>query len=415
MNLQDVLAVGALAVGLLALPAAWAQVRSTRKVDGKDTFRAHLVSLRGDQLRLTQQALGRSPERWRVGDFPMLVRAEWIPDAPFDLSEISIEWQQDEHDDDALDAARQSASKVLSKLRLGLVDRYSTALAEIAEMNNLFDGKIYRLVDVELTPEIKRMAFTESSYFAYLDTSEVLALEAECLVATKKRIDRAGSHRRSLGDPFDFRNRVVSLGIDTLTIRVTGQCAGFFLHRRDPRQVVNNANLIGVIPAGEFTPSDVSSEALMNDLDIWKNIMREYAEEMLGVEDALGQSGRWIDYAAESPYRELNDARANGLLKVKVLGLGIDPLPWKPELLTVCIIESQAFDAIFADVPKRNDEGLILRGNGKDGLPFDAATIARYCKDHNISPNTKALLQLAWRFRAELGLGERKPGASTHP
>src|ERR1700730_3166606 len=387
MNLQDILALilalGALVVGILALPAARAQVLSTRKVDGKDAFRAHLVSLRGDQLRLTRQALDRSPERWRGGGFPMLARSAWIPDAPFDLSEISIRWQKEGHNDEALEAARHSASELLSKLRLGLVDRYSTALTEIAGMNGLFDGKIYRLVDAELTPETKRMTFAESSYFAYLDTSEVLALEAEFLVANKKRIDRAGSHRRSLGNPFDFRNRVVSLGIDTLTIRVAGQYAGFFLHRRDPKQVVNNADLIGVIPAGEFTPSDVSGEALMNDLDIWKNIMREYAEEMLGVEDALGQGGRWIDYAAESPYRELNDAKANGLLKVKVLGLGIDPLPWKPELLTVCIIDAQSFDAIFAAMPKRNDEGIILTGNGKDGLPFDAATVARYCKDHN--------------------------------
>lgn len=168
--------------------------------------------------------------------------------------------------------------------------------------------------------------------------------------------------------------------------------------------MVNNAGLLGLIPAGEFAPSDVSSEAFVNDLDIWRNIMREFAEELLGADDAQGQGGRWIDYGAISPYQDLERARSNGKLRIKVLGLGIDPLVWKPELLTVCLIDSEEFDAIFAPVPTRNEEGTILMGNGRDGLPFTARTVARYCAEGSISPNAKATLQLAWRFRAELGL-----------
>jgi hypothetical protein len=291
----------------------------------------------------------------------------------------------------------------MSALQLGDITNYSTALTRVAGMTSLFDGKIYRLVDADLKSDSKQMAFTESSYFAYLDSSEVLAFET-ARVASKRWPSGRKTHRRHLADPFDFRNRVVGLGIDTLTIRSCGDKAGFFLHRRDPSRVVNNAGQIGLIPAGEFTPSDLSIETTENDFDLWKNIMREYAEEFLGFVDAQGQGGRWLDYVKEAPYRQLADAKARGKLKVKVLGLGLDPLPWKPELLTVCVIEAQSFDAIFGRMVRRNSEGLILAGGGKEGLPFDAVTIERYCKDDDISLNAKACLQLAWRFRADLRL-----------
>lgn len=406
MDLQDAVTIAALAVGVLALPAAWAQVRSTRKTDGNATFRTRLASLRRDQLRLTRQVLEDSPAEWRIDLFPMLTRPDWIPESPFDLSDISILWQPKGDDEDELRSSRRSAAKVLANLGLGKNIQYSTALSEIAGITSLFDGRIYRLLDVLITAESKRMLFTESSYFAYLDTCELLAFESELAKARKNLNSHRRSYRKKLANPFNFHNRTVGLGVDTLTIRTDGEHVGFFLHRRDPKRVVNNADLIGAIPAGEFAPSDVSNEAVMNDLDIWRNIMREYAEEMLGIDDAQGQGARWIDYANDSPYRELNEARKSGRLRVRVLGMGIDPLPWKPELLTVCVIDSQAFDSIFAPVPKRNDEGLILSGNGRDGLPFDAATVAQYCDDENISPNTQALLQLAWKFRAELGLGD---------
>jgi hypothetical protein len=105
-----------------------------------------------------------------------------------------------------------------------------------------------------------------------------------------------------------------------------------------------------------------------------------------------------------SSVERLADAKASGKLKVKVLGLGLDPLPWKPELLTVCVIDSQPFDVIFGRMIRRNSEGLILTGGGKEGLPFDAATVERYCQDDDISPNAKACLKLAWQFRADLRL-----------
>jgi hypothetical protein len=398
MTLQDYLAAGALVAGVLALPAAWAawsSWRTARRAGGKDRFREQLQSLRDNQEELTRRMLAASPEHLRQPDLPVLTKPEWARVVPFDLAEVRIEWRDEKLDDIA--QFRRASSKVLAKAQIAPITRYSTALIELAGLTRLFDGVIYRLVEVELTSDTKRMVFAHSTYFADLDTSEVLAFEAQ----TSRRLP----YRRRLKDPFDFRKRVAGLGIDTLTIRRDGERAGFFLLQRDPKNVVNNASMIGVIPAGEFTPSDVSREAVSRDLDLWKNIMREYAEEMLGVPDAQGQGGRWIDYASESPYWELEMARATGHLQVKVLGLGVDPLPWKTELLTVCVIEADVFDRVFAPVPARNEEGIIIAGDRRNGLPFDATTVERYCRAHNVSPNTQACLRLAWRHRTELGLG----------
>ncbi|GAA3662602.1 hypothetical protein GCM10022267_56000 [Lentzea roselyniae] len=398
MTLQDYLAAGALAAGVLALPAAWAawsSWRTARQAGGKARFRDQLQSLRDNQRALTRRMLAASPEHLRQSNLPVLTRPEWMRLVPFDLADVKIEWLDESFDDVA--KFRRASAKVLDKIQIAPITRYSTALIEIAGLTRLFDGVIYRLVDVELTADSKRMVFTRSTYFADLDTSEVLAFEAQT--------SRRRSYRRRLRDPFDFRKRVAGLGIDTLTIRRDGERAGFFLLQRDPKNVVNNASMIGVIPAGEFTPSDVSGEAVSRDLDLWKNIMREYAEEMLGVPDAQGQGGRWIDYASESPYWELEMARATGQLQVKVLGLGVDPLPWKTELLTVCVIDAEVFDEVFAPVPARNEEGIIIAGDRRNGLPFNEATVDRYCRAHNVSPNTEACLRLAWQHRAELGLG----------
>jgi hypothetical protein len=55
---------------------------------------------------------------------------------------------------------------------------------------------------------------------------------------------------------------------------------------------------IHVIPAGEFTPSDVGLQAQSEDFDLWRNIMREYAEEFLDVEEAYSRGGHTIELAA---------------------------------------------------------------------------------------------------------------------
>jgi hypothetical protein len=402
MSLVEWLATGGPILAALGATSATIAIQKARKDKQEQRFRDVYGSVHGNSPHLRRRVLEQSEHR-PVPSTSLLTKPGWFPEAPYDLDDIAIVWV------DRARRPREPASrKVLPAARLGRRSTYSSALKEVAGLHGLFDGPIYRLLDAHLEVGDKRMTFTESSYFEYLDTTEVLAFEAARRERSRQRIDGRGTYRRKLADPFSFRNHVVSLGINTLTLRVDENRAGFFLLRRDPTHVVNNSTMVCAIPAGEFTPSDLTSEALENDRDLWKNIMREYAEEFLGDADAVGQGGRWIDYSAESPYAELNHAKETGGLRIKILGFGIDPLTWKPELLTVCLIDSEVFDTVFAKMVDRNDEGLLLTGSNRRGLRFDATTVRRYCEDERTSPDASACLQLAWQFRRELGLADEE-------
>jgi len=49
--------------------------------------------------------------------------------------------------------------------------------------------------------------------------------------------------------------------------------------------------------------------------------MREFAEEFLGKDDALGKSGKATNCETDSPYRELEAGRRTGKVQAMVLGL----------------------------------------------------------------------------------------------
>ena len=58
-------------------------------------------------------------------------------------------------------------------------------------------------------------------------------------------------------------------------------------------------------------------------------MMREYAEEILNMDEVRQGHGAPIDYAAQSPFRELQEARTGGLVRPYLLGIGLDAASWK--------------------------------------------------------------------------------------
>src|SRR5262249_46748273 len=138
----------------------------------------------------------------------------------------------------------------------------------------------------------------------------------------------SGPYRRQLRDPFNLATRKCAIGFSVLTVRQAPNELSFFLHRRDGR-VSTAKNRTGLIPAGEFQPSDDSGLSVRNDLDLWPAMMREYAEELLGMEEARFRRGAPIDYNRELPFRELQAARRRGTIRPYVIDVRIDPLSWK--------------------------------------------------------------------------------------
>jgi hypothetical protein len=82
--------------------------------------------------------------------------------------------------------------------------------------------------------------------------------------------------------PFNLTRRIVVRSIDTLTIRRSSSSATFLLHQRDPGRVAVCGGMFHVMPAGVFQPSSVSPRACSHDFDLWRNMQREFSEELLG-------------------------------------------------------------------------------------------------------------------------------------
>jgi hypothetical protein len=135
-------------------------------------------------------------------------------------------------------------------------------------------------------------------------------------------------------------------------------------------------------------------------------MVREYAEEFLGLDHAQGQP---IDLRESDRLRRtialLDHAYATNDVVVRFLGIGLDPLTWKPEILMIAIFEPRTFDHIFAKIVRVNNEGRLVFDDDRRraGIPFTEENVRHRTEGRMLSAG-RACRQLAWRHRAQLGL-----------
>ena len=242
----------------------------------------------------------------------------WMPDAPIPLDAIGLEWS----DDPApvtVTGGEPEASPVLPLRAPGRRFARYTAAIRYLDPPKLFGNRTsYRLLDVDLTRD-PHMQFGLGTYFDKLDLSEAVAHElaianASDVYSAEPPAWDALPLRALVGDPFDLQRRHVMPAIETLTLRRdrTTRKATFLLHWRDPAKVATAAGIYGLIPAGEFQPSTVATHDRENDFSLWRSMVREYSEELLGEPERDGSSGEPLDYEGWSLYRTLERARENG-------------------------------------------------------------------------------------------------------
>jgi hypothetical protein len=161
-----------------------------------------------------------------------------------------------------------------------------------------------------------------------------------------------------------------------------------------------------VIPAGEFQPSSIAPRDLSNDFDIWRNIVREYSEELLGTPEHDGSRSAPIDYGGWPFYRQLCQARQEGKLSAVCLGAGLDALTLAATILTVVLIDDDVFDEIFRDAVQVNAEGITVfdeQGNSTGhGLAFSQQNVTRLLEREPMASPGAACIALAWRHRIAL-------------
>ena len=109
--------------------------------------------------------------------------------------------------------------------------------------------------------------------------------------------------------------------------------------------------LYQVIPVGVFQPSGEAPWNRQHDFSLWRCMVREFAEELGGRSEDYGSDRGPVDYDSWPFARQLTDALDRGQVRVWCLGLGTDPLTWATDLLTVAVIDSDVFDAMFSVQP----------------------------------------------------------------
>jgi hypothetical protein len=310
--------------------------------------------LRRRRHELTALAARQYPVAARVAGTPLLSAPGWVPRAPIPLRDIAIEFRPD----------------AAAAPRLEPPTRYAETMAALAPPAVFENRPTYRLIGVELP----RLVFGPGRYFDGIDTGEAVAHEFAA-----GRADVRGA----IGDPLDLDRRPANLAISTLTIRrdLAGQTR-FLLHWRDPAKVGHAGGMYQVVPVGVFQPPG---------FDLWGSVVREFAEEL----------GGYPEHVDIAPFaRRMTNALATGRIHAWCLGLGVDPLSFATDLLTVVVIDEDLFTGLFGCGAGVNDEGQVLTAR-----TFDAATVTRTVQDEPLQAAGAAVLRLAWTHRVVLSSG----------
>jgi hypothetical protein len=355
---------------------------------------------------LAVDVAGAYPAERRMAGTPLLATPEWQPAEPVPLHDIELDFSA------TADPVPAPVGPLLPERPDGTrYGSYSEALADLAAPAVFENRPTYRLTEANLTKP--RLDFTRGRYFDGVDTGEAAAHEyaATRLADWAEELpERAAGPRARIADPCDLTRRPANLAITTLTLRfdaATGR-ASFLMHWRDPAKVGHAGGMYQVIPVGVFQPSGEDSWHEREDFSLWRCMLREFDEELRGTPEEYGAGP--VDYDAWPFAQHMGAALDRGQIRVWCLGLGVDPLTYATDLLTVAVIDSRVFDELFRLDPRGNDEGSVLAAR-----EFAAHVIDRVVTADPVQAAGVAVLRLAWRHRDTLTVLPRRlvpPGLS---
>lgn len=343
--------------------------------------------LQRHRYELALEAASAYPETAKVAGTPLLASNRWIPATPIPVQDIAL---------DLVDEPFGGGTGTEQPVRTVLPQRsdgsrygsYADVIAALAAPAVFEDRPTYRLREADLSTDNPWMRFGRGSYFDFVNTGEAAAHE----YASAKITSRQGEGLRDvIGDPCDPTRRPVNVAISTLTIRVDKQAgtASYLLHWRDPSKVGHAGGMYQVVPVGIFQPSGLATGNEVNDFFLWRNIIRELAEELLGQSEDHGSDLAPIDYAAWPFAARMNRELSKDSVRVHCLGMGVDPLTFATDLLTAVAIDAEVFDEIFGDVVSDNAEGRLLAAQ-----PFEKTAVDTLLNQHPMQAAGAAVLRL---------------------
>jgi hypothetical protein len=331
----------------------------------------------------------------RAAGTALLCRSGWLPPKPVPLHEVRLRWEAR-----PAAPAAHPAGPLTAHLRPDGYRTYAEAIGALDRPALFEDRACYRLLDAGPG----ELGFGLCRYFDGVNLGHAAAHE---LAAAWPDVAMARLPlRAALGDPCDLGRRAATVAVTTLTLRVGPDGASFLLHWRDPARVNHAGGMYQLVPAGIFQPVTGTPAALRADFSLWRCLVRELSEELLGTSEDYPARGGVLGYRHWPFHQRLAAAAADGGLAVWYLGAGVDPLTLATDLLTVAAFRAGAFDELFGGLVARNAEGSLVTEDGSAAIPFTEATVKRLCGGGvPMQPAGAAALRLAWQHR-ELLLGE---------
>jgi hypothetical protein len=362
--------------------------------------------LQSRRHELALAAAAEHPAGSKIADTGLLTVPGWRPARPIPLQDISLEFSP------AAATVAGPGADAAAPAR-----RYSDLIRELVPPALFENRATYRLIEADLAGPAPRLRFTRGRYFDGIDTGEAAAHEYAARRLAGRPIGPSGTRvsgaARSAGaagvagsagsaridDPCDLRGRPVNLAISTLTLRLDAPAgrASFLLHWRDPARVGHAGGLYQVIPVGVFQPSGEAAWNELADFSLWRSMIREFAEELQGRSEDYDSESRPVDYDSWPFARRMTEALDRGQLRVWCLGLGVDPLTYATDLLTVAVIDSPLFDELFSLNPRRNTEGRVLAAR-----EFTGPVVDQLVTREPVQAAGAAVLRLAWAHRQAL-------------
>jgi hypothetical protein len=295
----------------------------------------------------------------------------------------------------------------------GLEEPLHEARRVFNSQSKMHNGETYRPLDVHVGVDGLRITCGPGRYFDYHDTCEILGVElgAWMRVHRNRQLQNDGSDlplRKRVDDIFNLRNRCAVLGVSTLLIALDRKGQGrYFWHRRDPNVVAVNPGAFSVVPSGTFQPFTSNFGSYPDDFSITATIVREFAEELLGMEDFNEAGMQAIPIEEEAkvllPFLKQLDA---GKAKIHFLGIGIDPVTTVPEVMTVMTFREDFLEEKVKAIFKDNFEGKY----GSATLSKDALQI--FSTQPNVHSASSACASLVARHYDQLVLGLRSKRAA---
>ncbi len=323
---------------------------------------------------------------------PLLYREEWMPQEPIPLTEVKL--SPLESAKFTFDGSIYAQAKILPLKNI----RYSVVQKSFVRNVRIGDDEVYRLIRMDLSDGSCRFAFSRDAYSKYIDTCELIAFELcrEMWRSMKEsgnlsELDPNMLKLRSQAEPFDFENRTAGVGINTILIftEQNGRCS-FYMHDRSKAKVAEAIGTWHVVPAGSFAPRHKGH--VYEDYSFYTNTMREFGEELLGREELEEQVQDYSSVFEVDVIKGYSRLVDRGLGKAYYLGMGLDCLTTKPEILTALVFDRKDVEVFLGGCKLiDNYEGEHVE------VDFDESELDKYIRDERTLPAGAGCLLLVKR------------------